>query len=395
MLTCVRPEASNKSPGTLKKRRLHTINFVDTTLRDGEQAAGVAFSRQEKLKIARMLDEIGIPELEAGIPATGLDERLTVKAIVKQRLNARIIAWCRGLQADVESALDCGVDCLALSFPVSDIMLEHKVRQSRQWVLEQSVGLVNYVRERGIARVYIGAEDASRADLDFLVRLACAVRDAGAVRFRFADTLGILEPFAAYKKIKYLVDRVPGLEIEIHAHNDLGMATANTLAAVRGGALAVSTTVCGLGERAGNAPLEEVVMALKYLEGLKTSLDTCRFTELAGLVSRAAGRVLWPSKPIVGSHAFTHESGIHVDGLLKNPANYEFIDPLEVGQQRRLVVGKHSGSSGLTYLLEKMGIVLSPAEAAILLPIIRRKAVELKRDIGESELLEIYREYRR
>jgi homocitrate synthase NifV len=292
-------------------------------------------------------------------------------------------------EADVESAWIAG-SILALPFGL-DIMLEHKVRQSGSGFVTVG-GSVNYVRERGIARVYIGAEDASRADLDFLVRLACAVRDAGAVRFRFADTLGILEPFAAYKKIKYLVDRVPGLEIEIHAHNDLGMATANTLAAVRGGALAVSTTVCGLGERAGNAPLEEVVMALKYLEGLKTSLDTCRFTELAGLVSRAAGRVLWPSKPIVGSHAFTHESGIHVDGLLKNPANYEFIDPLEVGQQSRLVVGKHSGSSGLTYLLEKMGIVLSPAEAAILLPIIRRKAVELTRDIGESELLEIYRD---
>ena len=173
----------------------------------------------------------------------------------------------------------------------------------------------------------------------------------------FVGTLGILDPFLTYKKIRYLVGHVQGLDIEIHAHNELGMATANTLAAIKAGASSVSTTICGLGERAGNAAIEEIVMALKYQEGVTLPMDTSRLKELAEMVSSASGRAIPPSKPIVGSHVFTHESGIHVDGILKNPANYEFINPEEVGQSRRLVIGKHSGTKSLVYKLEQLNTI--------------------------------------
>jgi homocitrate synthase NifV len=369
------------------------LSFNDTTLRDGEQAPGVSFTQAEKIGIAWMLDAVGISEIEAGVPAAGPDERAVIKALVNLKTKARIVAWCRALIPDVEAALDCGVDTISISFPVSDILLEHKLCRSREWLIDQLGTVISYAKKREISHIYIGAEDASRADLKFLARLAGLAQHEGASRMRFADTLGILDPFSTYKRIKYLIDKVPGLEIEIHAHNDLGMATANTLAAIKAGAQAVSTTVCGLGERAGNAAMEEVAMALKYTEGIDTGLETGCFTELAQKVSTAARRPIWPSKPIVGNCAFTHESGIHVDGLLKNPATYEFINPADVGQVRKLVIGKHSGTRSLIHVMDQLGIGLSAAEAGLLLPVIRRKAELLKRDIHNDELLAIYHQF--
>jgi homocitrate synthase NifV len=189
--------------------------------------------------------------------------------------------------------------------------------------------------------------------------------------------------------IRNLNNSVPGLEIEIHAHNDLGMATANTLAAIKAGAGSASVTVTGLGERAGNAPLEEVVMALKYQEGITLPLDTRRFKELAAAVSRAANRDIPSWKPLIGDDAFTHESGIHVDGLLKNPSTYQFINPEEIGQQRRFIIGKHSGTCSLIHTLGLRGIDVSPPEAKILLTLVRKKATELKRALNDEEIIRL------
>lgn len=339
-----------------------------------------------------MLAAIGIPEIEVGTPAMGLDERFAIKEIVDLGLKARIIAWCRALVPDIEAAVDCGVDAISISIPASDILLKYKIGESREWALNQIKTAIGYARDHGITTIYVGAEDASRADMEFLVKLARLVRKEGATRLRFADTLGTLDPFLTYAKIRHLIVKVPGLDLEIHAHNDLGMATANSLAAIRAGAKSVSTTIGGLGERAGNAPLEEVVMALRYLTGAKVQIDTSRFKELAERLSQAAGRSISPSKPIVGSHVFTHESGIHVDGILKHLANYEFVRPEDVGQSRRLVVGKHSGSSSLIYKLGLLGKIISSREAESLLPVIRRKAIDLKRYIRDDELLDVYRE---
>jgi homocitrate synthase NifV len=377
----------------LNSKLAGTLVIHDTTLRDGEQAPGVVFSRKEKVGIARMLDEIGIQQIEAGIPAIGIDERLAIKALTKLELKAQITTWNRAVKSDIDDSLDCGVNAITISIPVSDIMLKHKLGQNKEWALQQLETVIRYAKQLQFSHIFIGAEDASRADINFLIRLAQVALSEGAGRLRFADTLGILDPFRTYKLIRRLVDNVPGLEIEIHAHNDLGMATANTLAAVKAGAISASTTICGLGERAGNAPLEEIVMALKYQEGITLQLDTRRFKKLAEVVSRAANRVIPSSKPLVGDDVFTHESGIHVDGLLKNTDTYQFIDPAEVGQKRKFVIGKHSGSTGLIHVLDLNGIYISPVEAKLLLTCVRKRAIEQKRRLNDSEIVGLYKEY--
>jgi homocitrate synthase NifV len=366
----------------------------DTTLRDGEQAPGVAFTHKEKIQIARVLDEIGILQIEAGFPAIGIDERLTIRAIVKLGLKAQIIAWSRATRADVDDCLACGVDAISISIPVSDVLLKHKLGWDRKFALQEIQSIIRYARQRQFGCIYLGAEDASRADIDYLIRVARLARDEGVRRLRFADTLGLLDPFRTYRLLKKLVDGAPGLDIEIHAHNDFGLATANTLAAIKAGVKSISTTVGGLGERAGNAAMEEVVMALKYQEGISLQVDTRRFKELAGIVSRAANRPIPPSKPIVGDDVFSHESGIHVEGLLKNPETYQVMNPEEVGQSRRYIIGKMSGSAGLIHKLDTEGICLSPAEAKLMLPMVRKKAIELKRALNDREVLDLYHIFR-
>jgi homocitrate synthase NifV len=370
----------------LENKITENIIINDTTLRDGEQAPGISFTLEEKRWIAGMLDEIGVLQIEAGTPAMGLEEQAAIKAVVHLGLKAQIIAWSRATTTDIDAALSCGVNAVAISIPASDILLKYKLGRDKEWALNQLKTTIRYARRNGFKYIYAGAEDASRADMDFLIRLARTARDEGARRLRYADTLGVLDPFLTYTIIGNLVDSVPGLDIEIHAHNDLGMATANTLAALKAGAQCASTTVGGLGERAGNAPMEEVVMALKYQEGITLKIDTKRFKNLAEEVSRAANRPIPSGKPLTGTDAFTHESGIHVDGLLKNLLTYQFISPEDVGQKRRFVIGKHSGSKSLIHILGLRGIDISPGEVKVLLILVREKATELKRVLTDEEV---------
>src|SRR6266568_2975388 len=263
------------------------IIIDDTTLRDGEQTAGMVFSKKEKLTIARMLDSIGVQELECGIPAMGEEERDSIRALVELGLNARLITWNRAVIPDIQASIDCGVTAVDISLSVSDQMIAHKLRKSREWVKEQLKTALGFAKEHGLY-VSVGGEDASRADLAFLTELMEITRELGGDRFRFCDTLGILDPFTMYAKIRTLRDTVPDLDIEVHTHNDLGMATANAIAGVRAGARFVNTTVNGLGERAGNAALEEVVMGLKYACGIDLGIDTHRFREVSRLVAKAS-----------------------------------------------------------------------------------------------------------
>lgn len=368
------------------------IIINDTTLRDGEQAAGVAFRREEKLHIARMLDAIGVQEIEAGIPAMGKEEEETIKAILRMGLKAEISTWNRAVISDIKASVDCGVKMVSIAVPVSDIHLKYILNRNRRWVLEQTKRVIDYAKEYGLY-VCVGAVDASRSAGDFLMQFARLIQDCGADRLRFDDTVGILEPFQTFAIINKLGSEI-GMDIEIHCHNDFGMATANTLAAVKAGARYVSVTVNGLGERAGNAALEEVVMALKHIEGTDLGFDTARFRELSEYVANASSRAIPISKPIVGSNIFAYESGIHVDGILKNPRTYEPFSPGEVGLERRMVIGKHSGSHAIQHVFEKMGINLTEEESRDILGMVRIVAESTKKALSDDELMGVYQKYR-
>lgn len=369
------------------------IIIVDTTLRDGEQSAGVVFANQEKISISRMLDEIGVQQIEVGIPAMGGDEKECIKRIVKLGLKASILAWNRALVEDVVHSLECEVDAVAVSISTSDIHIKYKLQRDREWVLRKVDEAVSFAKKHNLY-VSVNAEDASRADKGYLLKFASVARDCGADRIRFCDTLGLLTPHQTYAAVKELIERV-GLDVEMHTHNDFGMATANVMAGIEAGARFANTTVNGLGERTGNAPLEEVVMALKYTLSIDLGFDTVKFKELCEYVAQASGRQIPAWKPIVGDNVFAHEAGIHVDGVYKDPRNYEVFTPEEVGGRRKIIIGKHSGTSAIIETLKKYDIEISNEVARAVLERVRSNAIALKRALSEKELLYIYQDYKR
>ena len=361
------------------------IYINDTTLRDGEQAAGIAFSLDEKVAIATFLDTIGVQEMEVGIPAMGGDEAQAIRTMANLGLNAQLLGWNRAVLSDIQASIHCGLTRIHISIPVSDIQIQVKFQGQWANMFKQLQGAISFARDHGL-EVSVGGEDSSRADEIFLLEAAQFAQQSGAFRFRFCDTVGILDPFSTFEKVKKMTAAL-AIPVEMHTHNDLGLATANALAGVRAGATSINTTVNGLGERAGNAALEEVVMALRQIYGLKTNIQTERLLELSRFVAKTVNCPVPPWKAIVGANTFAHESGIHAHGVLNNPSTYEPFDPKEVGWQRRFVVGKHSGRHLLSQVLQNYGIQLDASNSQRLLNAVRDLSTQLKRSLTIDELL--------
>lgn len=335
-----------------------TIHLIDTTLRDGAQAPGVRFDREDKLAIARDLDAMGIDELEVGIPVMGSAEIADIQKIAGLGLGCRLSVWCRARIEDLAAAGRCGVEGVHISLPVSDIHLQ-TLGKTRQWVCEQLYTLVPKAQEH-FRQVTIGAQDATRAEPAWLVGFAQTACRLGAHRLRIADTVGTSRPQAVAELIKLIRKTSPALPLEFHGHNDLGMATANSLVAVESGAAALSLTVNGLGERAGNAALEQMIMALRQHPDLTCRARSHNLLALCRLVAQTSGRQIPAAQPIVGEMAFTHESGIHCHAMAKNSNSYEPFAPEQIGRNgRRFALGSHSGRAGLRHLLDRAGIAAS------------------------------------
>jgi len=314
---------------------------------------------EEKLAIAQGLDSLGVDVIEAGSAMTSEGERLAIKAIANSGLKAEICSYVRALTADIDTALACDVDSVHLVVPVSDLHIKIKLKADRESVVRMAMDVTEYAKDHGLI-VELSGEDASRADLDFLSGLYTAGIEAGADRLAFCDTVGVLVPEVAadiFPRLSRL-----GAPISIHCHNDFGMATANTIAALRAGASQAHVTVNGIGERAGNASLEEVVMALESLYQIDTGIRCKDIYQLSRMVSRMTGLLVAPNKAIVGENAFTHEAGIHVHGLLADTKTYEPMHPETVGRKRRIVLGKHAGRASVELAMREFGLSVTPQQ---------------------------------
>lgn len=383
--SCAVPLHSRNEWSKYVASELKDIEICDVTMRDGEQTPGVAFSKEEKIDIARMLDEMGIEIIEAGFPVVSRGEKEAVKAIVDLGLNAKISCLSRAVKGDIDAVIDCGADMVGIFVGTSDLHLQHKHRKTQDEAIACMVDALEYAKRHGLT-VRFSAEDSTRTGLDFLKRFYRAGEEAGADYVCIADTVGIMTP-ATMRFLVGEVRKAVRIPICVHCHDDLGNAVANTIAAAEAGAKQLHTTANGIGERAGNASLEEVLLNLRIQHGVE-KYDLSKIVGLSQAVERYSGIRLAKTKAIVGDHAFAHESGIHIAALLENDRTYELFSPELVGGRREFILGKHSGSAALCYMARQMGFTLSKAETDQILFEIKRLS-EMKQSLRRDELREL------
>ena len=368
------------------------VRIFDTTLRDGEQTPGVSLSPEKKLNIAKKLDELGVDAIETGFPVISNGERESVKMITSANLNAELCGLTRTNKKDIDAAIDCGLNYIHTFIATSDIHLEYKLKMTREQALEKAIEAVEYGKSHGL-QVEFSAEDATRTDREFLKHVFGEVAKAGADRIDIPDTVGYSTPQYIGEITKDAVD-VTNLPVSVHCHNDFGLAVANAISGIQSGAKCAHVTINGIGERAGNASLEEFVMALNSLQfeqKWETNINTKLLYDTSRYVSKLVGISVQPNKAIVGENAFGHESGIHTHGVLNNPLTYEPISPEIVGRTRWLQVGKHAGIHGMNAMLKEYGIEPNDDQTKQILDKIKNIGDQGKQ-VTEVELLSIANE---
>jgi isopropylmalate/homocitrate/citramalate synthase len=364
------------------------IVLEDTTLRDGEQTPGVALSVDQKTAVLHSLLDMGVSSIEVGIPAMGGEELDFLRSAVDLQGPARLVAWNRGVREDVQQSLDLGYRAVHIGLPTSSVHLDRSVRKDRGWLLATATELIKVAKDAE-AYVSISAEDLARTEPAFLQEYAGVVREAGADRLRLSDTVGMLDPEGYGERVR-LVTSVTDIDVQCHAHNDYGLATANTIAGLAAGARYFHTTINGVGERAGMADMAQVVVILKKFHGVDLGIDLTKLTALSRQLTDFLGLPVLPWQPVVGPNVFAHESGIHVNAMLRDTSTFEPFPPEEVGNSRRYVLGKHSGRALVAHLLKEKGI--EPEEKALgaTLVAVRKLAVERGGAVADVELDALY-----
>lgn len=350
------------------------VRIFDTTLRDGEQAPGIDLSVEQKLKVAHQLARLRVDVIEAGFPAASRSEHEATR-LINRELSDRVevIALSRCSRQDIEQTVSTGISSIHLFLATSDIHLRYKLKITREEAINRIYESVKFAKSQGLT-VEFSPEDATRSDPEFLSEAVVAALQAGADRINIPDTVGVMDPFSMHSLMGHIKRLVGDRILSVHCHNDFGMATANTIAAIVAGAQQAHVTVNGIGERAGNTSLEEVVMALKKLLKVEVGVDTTKLYETSRFVAEITGIPVHYFKPIVGDNAFGHEAGIHVHGVLENPQTYEPMQPEEVGNFRRIALGKHSGTHGLRALLKEKGVELGEEQLRAVLEQIKAAA---------------------
>ena len=362
------------------------VEILDTTLREGEQTPYVNFTIEEKTNIAKLLDDVGVEMIEAGDPSVSKNVAKAIEKIAALGLRAEVVAHSIAARSGIDRAKACGADRVAIFYATSKIHLDEKLHKTPEQALEIIREHICYAKSLGL-KVRYTPEDATRTEFDFLVQICNAAIEAGADRISFADTLGIMQPHTMYERVAALREALHPCQMDLHCHDDYGLALANAMAGIRAGANCIHTTVNGLGERTGIPDLAETILSFHNLEGIQ-KYNIQPLMELSAYLEKISGFFLSPNKPITGQNAFSHKSGVHTNGVLKDPRTYEPFDPAILGRERKIVIDKYTGKSAVASRLEEYGIEVSAAELEVIVSRIKNVGDERKQ-LFDADILEI------